>query len=70
MPKKGGFGQFADLRGGGGLGKKEGGGVFEEGGVDTLMHTMIEMVSVAVFSLKAISFINPIVVFFCLMLSY
>ena len=38
LPKKGGFGQFADLRGG--LGKKErGGGVFEEG-VDTLMHTM------------------------------
>ena len=36
LPKKGGLGQFVDLRGG--LGKK-GGGVFE-GGVDTLMPTM------------------------------
>ena len=39
LPKKVGFGQFADLRGGGGLGKKEG-GVFLRGGVETLMHTM------------------------------
>ena len=33
----GGLGQFADLKGGGELGKKEGGGIFEEwgGGVDT-----------------------------------
>ena len=38
MPKKGRLGQFAYLRDGG-LGKKEGGGVFE-GGVDTLMYTM------------------------------
>ena len=36
--------QFAVLRGGGGgLGKKEEGGVFEGGGVDTLMHTMLFM---------------------------
>ena len=41
MPKKGGLGQFADLRGGG-LGKKEEVGVFEGRGegVSTLMHTM------------------------------
>ena len=26
----------------GGLGKKEGGGVFEGGGIDTLMHTMLK----------------------------
>ena len=38
MPKKGGVGQFADLRGGG-LGKKW--SVFEwGGGTDTPMHTM------------------------------
>ena len=37
MPKKGGLEQFADLTRGG-LGKKEGGGVFE--GVDTPTHTM------------------------------
>ena len=35
---KRGFGQFADLRGGGGL-PERGGGVFEGGG-DTPMHTM------------------------------
>ena len=42
MPKRGGLEQFGDL-GGGGLGKKEGGDVFEEGGggVDTPMHTML-----------------------------
>ena len=34
--------QFAVLRGWG-LGKKEEGGVFEGGGVDTLMHTMLFM---------------------------
>ena len=37
LPKKGGLGQFVNLRGG--LGKKEEDGVFE-GGVDTPMHTM------------------------------
>ena len=31
LPKKGGLRQFADLGGGGGLGKKERGGVFEGG---------------------------------------
>lgn len=36
LPKKGGIGQFADLRG---LGKEEGGGIFEGEG-DTPMHTM------------------------------
>ena len=38
MPKKGGLGQFADLRGA----WQERGGVFQwgEGGVDTPMHTM------------------------------
>ena len=40
FPKKGGLGQFADLRGGGG-GKKERGMVFLREGVDTPMHTMI-----------------------------
>ena len=41
LPKNGGLGQFADLRGGG-LGTKEGSGVFEgEGVADTPMHTMI-----------------------------
>ena len=42
MPKKRGLfaGQFADLRGGGWLGKKEGEGCFC-GGVDTPMHTMV-----------------------------
>ena len=38
MPKKGRLGQFVDLREGG-LGKKEGGRVFEGGGFDTLMPT-------------------------------
>ena len=39
LPKKGRFGQFASLKGG--LGKKEGGGVFKGGrGVDSPMHTM------------------------------
>ena len=37
--KRGGGGQFTNLKGGG-LGKKEGGGVFEGGVVDTTMHTM------------------------------
>ena len=31
LPKKGELGQFADLRGVGGLCKKEGGGIFEGG---------------------------------------
>ena len=41
--KGGGLGQLVDLRGGGEVGawQKRGNGVFEEGGVDTLMHTMI-----------------------------
>ena len=34
--KRGGLGQFADLKEG--LGKKDGGGVFEGGGVDTPMR--------------------------------
>ena len=34
------LGQFADLRGGGELVKKEG-VVFYEGGLDTMMHTML-----------------------------
>ena len=43
MPKKrGGLGQFADLRGGG-LGKKEGGDVFE-GGVGFFTFTFISLV--------------------------
>ena len=47
MPKKGGLGQFVDLRGGGGkLGKKEWGGVFEEG-VDTPMPTMIALMLIS-----------------------
>ena len=37
IAKKGGLGQFVDLRGG--LARKRGGGVFE-GGVDTPMHTI------------------------------
>ena len=37
MPKIGGLGQFADLRG---VGDDKGGGVFE-GGVNTPMHTML-----------------------------
>ena len=46
MPKKGGLDSFADLRRGGGLGKKERGGVFEERrGVDILMHTMETTIS-------------------------
>ena len=40
MPKKLGLEQFSDLRGER-LDKKEGGGVFEGGAVDTLMHTMV-----------------------------
>ena len=32
LPKNGGLGQFADFRGGGGAGEKEGVGVFERGG--------------------------------------
>ena len=36
LPKKGGLGHFADLKGG--LGKKEGGGFLR--GVDASMHTM------------------------------
>ena len=39
LPKKGGLGKFANLREG--LGKKEGSGVFEGGGSDTPMHTMV-----------------------------
>ena len=39
LPKKGGLGQFADLRGGERDDKQEGSGVFH-GGVDTPMHTM------------------------------
>ena len=39
LPKEGWLKQFADLKGGR-LGKKEGGGVFEEWGVDTPMDTM------------------------------
>ena len=39
LPKKGGFGQFVDLREGGGLGKKE--GIVFLRGVDTSMHLMI-----------------------------
>ena len=38
MPKKGGLGHFADLRGEGGPGKKGGGGGLKR--VDTPMHTM------------------------------
>ena len=38
ISQKGGLGQFADLNGG--LDKKEGGGVFEEG-VDASMHTKL-----------------------------
>ena len=46
MPKKEGLVSFADLRGGGGFGKKERGGVFEERrGVDILMHTMETTIS-------------------------
>ena len=47
LPKKGGLDSFADLRReGGGLGKKERGGVFEERrGVDILMHTMETTIS-------------------------
>ena len=44
MPKEGGIGQFADLRGGGRLGKKEGGVFLRGGGVDTLMHTMLQTI--------------------------
>ena len=40
LPKKGGLGQFADLRGGGGLARKRGWFFFKGGGVDTPMHTM------------------------------
>ena len=32
MPKKRGLGHFAEVKGGGGLGKKEGGGGFEGSG--------------------------------------
>ena len=38
LPKKGGLGEFADLRGE--LGKKEGGVFLGRWGVDTPMHTM------------------------------
>ena len=38
MPKRGGLGQFANLRGGGGGGLNKIGGVLS--GIDTLMHTM------------------------------
>ena len=45
MPKKEGLVSFANLRGGG-FGKKERGGVFEERrGVDILMHTMETTIS-------------------------
>ena len=37
MPKKGGLREFVDLRE---AWQERGGGVFEEGGVDTPMHTM------------------------------
>ena len=41
LPKRWGLGQFPNLRGGGGgLAKKRGGGVFDGGRGDTLMHTM------------------------------
>ena len=53
LSKKRVLGQFADLRGGwggGGLGKKEGGGVFEGG--DTPMHTMIFMSLKKIFVFK------------------
>ena len=41
LPKKGGFGQFADLRGEGGRLVKKEGVVFFEGGGDTPIHTML-----------------------------
>ena len=45
--KKGGLGQFANLKGGGGLTRKRGGGAFEgwmKGVVDTPMHTMTSLI--------------------------
>ena len=39
MPKKGGLGKFADLRG---AWQERGGGVFEGGWVDILMHAMVD----------------------------
>ena len=39
IAEKEGLGQFVDLRGGWGLGKKDGGGIFE-GGIDTPIRTM------------------------------
>ena len=47
MLKKGGLGQFANLKGGGGLTRKRGGGAFEgwmKGVVDTPMHTMTSLI--------------------------
>ena len=61
LPKKVGLGQFADLREGG-LGKKEGVGVFEGGGgVDTPMHTMnCKLSETIVFFFPGHSYINTL----------
>ena len=46
MPKMEGFGQFANLRG---AWQETGGGVFEGGGVDTPMHTMLIVIGLDFF---------------------
>ena len=58
--KRGGLGQFADLRGE--LDKKEGEGVFERGGVDTPMHTMREEIQKSI--IWCITFENEIYILF------